>query len=200
MTLKRESEVRRICQSVLDLPPPERDRYLSAACAGDAQLRQEVDALLAHDASAEEFIASPAFEVEAQRIATAGDAARRAMVGTRLGHYDVLSLIGVGGMGEVYRARDTRLGRDVAVKILSHAFARDADRLARFRREAHLLASLNHPHIAAIYGLDEVGDTLFLVLELIDGETLATRLAHRPVLRQYSDCRANVVTNYHIAS
>ena len=80
-------------------------------------------------------------------------------------------------MGEVYRARDTKLGRDVAIKILPDAFAHDPERVARFRREAQLLAALNHPHIAAIYGLEESNGSLFLVLELVDGETLAQRLA-----------------------
>ena len=181
MTADRDAEIRRICQEALDRPAAERERYLAAACVGDARLRQEIDALLAHDASAERFLTTPAFEVAAHGIATGGAPARRAMIGTRLGQYEVLSLLGVGGMGEVYRARDTRLGRDVAVKILPDAFALDADRLARFRREAHLLASLNHPHIAAIYGLDEIGGVRFLVLELVDGETLAARLAHGPL-------------------
>jgi serine/threonine protein kinase len=97
--------------------------------------------------------------------------------GTRLGVYEILSLLGRGGMGEVYRARDTKLGRDVALKILPATFTNDPDRLARFRREAQVLASLNHPHIAQIYGLDEVNGTQFLVLELVDGESLDKRLA-----------------------
>jgi Tol biopolymer transport system component len=92
--------------------------------------------------------------------------------GTRLGHYEILALIGAGGMGEVYRARDTKLGRDVAIKLLPPPFARDAERLARFQREAQVLAALNHPNIAAIYGLEESGDTQFLVLEYVAGETL----------------------------
>jgi serine/threonine-protein kinase len=96
--------------------------------------------------------------------------------GSRLGPYEVLSAIGAGGMGEVYRARDTKLNRDVALKILPEAFALDADRLTRFTREAHLLASLNHPNIAAIYGLEESGDVRALVLELVDGPTLADRI------------------------
>ena len=87
-------------------------------------------------------------------------------VGSRLGHYDVTALIGEGGMGEVYRARDTKLNRQVALKILPEAFAADPDRLARFQREAHVLASLNHPNIAAIYGLEEPEGTRALVLEL----------------------------------
>ena len=100
--------------------------------------------------------------------------------GTRLGPYEIISAIGAGGMGEVYRARDTKLGRDVAIKVLPDAFATDAERLARFRREAQVLASLNHPNIGHIYGLE--GDTIqALVLELIDGPTLADRIAQGPL-------------------
>src|ERR1700674_1392854 len=95
---------------------------------------------------------------------------------TRLGVYDILSLLGAGGMGEVYRAKDTKLGRDVALKILPETFTHDPERLARFRREAQVLAALNHPHIGAIYGLDEANGQQFLVRELIGGETLAGRL------------------------
>src|SRR5262245_2832386 len=97
--------------------------------------------------------------------------------GTHLGPYEILDLLGSGGMGEVYRARDTKLKRDVAIKVLPEAFAQDADRLARFQREAHLLASLNHPHIAAIYGLEESNTLSALVLELVEGPTLADRIA-----------------------
>src|ERR1700674_3195857 len=96
--------------------------------------------------------------------------------GTRLGPYEILSPLGSGGMGEVYRARDPKLGRDVAVKILPASFTHDAERIARFRREAQILAVLNHSHIGAIYGLDEANGLQFLVLELVDGETLADRL------------------------
>ena len=100
---------------------------------------------------------------------------------TRIGSYEVLSPLGAGGMGEVYRARDSRLNRDVALKVLPPSFAGDADRLARFSREAHVLAALNHPHIAAIYGLEEHGETRALVLELVEGETLAARLSRGPL-------------------
>jgi eukaryotic-like serine/threonine-protein kinase len=101
--------------------------------------------------------------------------------GSRLGPYEVLTPLGAGGMGEVWRARDGKLNRDVAIKVLPEAFALDAERLARFRREAQLLASLNHPHIAAIYGLEESGGIEALVLELVEGETLAERLAKGPI-------------------
>lgn len=101
--------------------------------------------------------------------------------GTRLGPYEIVSLLGAGGMGEVYRARDSRLGRDVAIKALPASLAHDSDRLARFEREARLLASLNHPNIAAIYGLEEAGGQRYLVLEYVEGETLARRLEKGPL-------------------
>jgi serine/threonine protein kinase len=101
--------------------------------------------------------------------------------GTRLSHYEITSQIGKGGMGEVYQAKDTKLGRDVAIKVLPPEFAQDADRVARFQREAKLLASLNHPNIAAIHGLEESDGTHFLVLELIEGETLAERIKTGPI-------------------
>src|SRR5262245_58003061 len=101
--------------------------------------------------------------------------------GDRLGPYEVLSLVGSGGMGEVYRAHDTKLGRDVALKILPDTFTHDPDRLARFRREAQVLAALNHPHIAQIHGLDEANNQQFLVLELVDGESLDKRIARGPI-------------------
>src|SRR5262249_24066775 len=96
--------------------------------------------------------------------------------GQKLGSYEVTGLLGKGGMGEVYRARDTKLKRDVAIKILPEEFSRDASRVSRFQREAEVLASLNHPNIAAIYDLQEATDTRFLILELVEGETLAERI------------------------
>ena len=97
--------------------------------------------------------------------------------GPRLGVYEITAPIGEGGMGQVFRARDTKLDRDVAIKILPEAFAHDADRLARFTREAKTLASLNHPHIAGIYGLEESGGMTALVMELVEGEDLSQRIA-----------------------
>ncbi len=103
------------------------------------------------------------------------------MIGRNLGNFECTAQLGKGGMGEVYQAKDTKLGRDVAIKILPEEFARDADRVARFQREAKLLASLNHPNIAAIYGLEESDGTNFLVMELIDGDTLADRIKTGPI-------------------
>ncbi len=96
--------------------------------------------------------------------------------GTQLGHYEILSPLGKGGMGEVWRARDSKLGREVAIKTLPEQFSKDEERLARFEREAKLLASLNHPNIATIHGFEEDNGTRFLVLELVEGDRLAERL------------------------
>ena len=114
--------------------------------------------------------------------------------GTRLGSYEVLSPLGAGGMGEVFCARDTSLGREVAIKVLPDAFSADPERVARFEREARVLASLNHSSIGAIYGLERAGAVTFLVLELVPGETMADRLrvAHlveRSTAHRETDCR-----------
>src|SRR3954467_584200 len=98
------------------------------------------------------------------------------MIGTKLAHYEVTSHLGTGGMGEVYQATDSKLGRSVAIKLLPEAFTHDAERVARFEREARVLASLNHSNIAAIYGLEQSATQNFLVMELIEGETLAERI------------------------
>ena len=110
-----------------------------------------------------------------------GDLGTPPLVGRRLGAYQVQARLGAGGMGEVYRARDTKLERDVAIKILPSAFTSDPERLARFEREARMLAALNHPNIGSIYGLEDADGIRALVLELVDGETLADRIARGPL-------------------
>jgi eukaryotic-like serine/threonine-protein kinase len=110
------------------------------------------------------------------------------MIGSKVAHFEITALLGSGGMGEVYRATDTKLGRSVAIKVLPEAFTHDADRLARFEREARVLASLNHSNIAAIHGLEESGGRNLLVMELVEGETLADRIA-RDLYRLMKHCR-----------
>jgi eukaryotic-like serine/threonine-protein kinase len=100
--------------------------------------------------------------------------------GTHIGSYEVVAAIGAGGMGEVYRTRDGKLGRDVAIKVLPATFAGDAERISRFQREAKVLASLDHPNIASIYGLEESGGTRALVMQLVEGPTLADRIKQGP--------------------
>ena len=157
----------------------ERVAFLGHACAGDLALRREVELLLAQQASMGGFLEDPAVATAAPMVSETGSSV---LTGRRLGVYQVHERIGVGGMGEVYRARDTKLGRDVALKVLPPDVSADRDRLARFEREARTLASLNHPHIGAIYGFEDgvAGDgraIRALVLELVEGETLAERIA-----------------------
>ena len=141
-----------------------------------------MEALLAHAESAEGFLVAPIGELaahvfagaDASKLGHAGPAA--GFIGRQVGTYQILSRLGAGGMGEVYRARDAKLGRDVAIKVLPPAFTADRERLARFDREARLLASLNHPHIGAIYGVEAIDDQPALILELVEGDTLDARL------------------------
>ena len=150
---------------------------------GDDTLQREVESLLAHEDAVADFIETPALQAAASLGSTQADAP--AMTGGQIGPYKILSLLGVGGMGEVYRARDTKLGRDVAIKILPSLFTHDPDRRGRFEREARLLASLNHPNIAQIHGLEDADVSTpsgprriqALVMELVPGETLAEMLS-----------------------
>ena len=153
--------------------PGERAAFLAAACPDDEALRRDVASLLEEPSSADGFLAEPAFLLPG-RLET--DSAPGAMAGRSLAGYQLQTLLGAGGMGEVYRARDQKLARDVAIKILPRAFTSDADRLARFEREARMLAALNHPNICAIYGLEEADGIRFLILELVEGVTLAETL------------------------
>jgi serine/threonine protein kinase len=134
-----------------------------------------VEALLAEDAGAENFLERPALQALDAVAKVFGEDVGDSLIGRTLGSFQILSLIGKGGMGEVYSGRDTKLGRDVALKLLPASFARDSERLARFQREARLLASLNHPNIATIYGMEESEGVHCLVMELVPGETLADK-------------------------
>ena len=181
---ERWNRVKQVFQDALELPAAERGLFLRGACGADRELRGEVESLLLAHTAAGSFAQGPAVEALPPSGAVAfrdGEwAEHRLQRGARLGHYEILSAIGEGGMGEVYRARDAKLGRDVAIKILPRIFTSDPDRLARFEREARLLASLNHPNIGAIYGLEDVDGIPALVLELVEGDTLAERLGARP--------------------
>ncbi len=178
MTPERWRQVEEIFHAALTRSDHDRAAFLANACAGDEALLREVKSLLAQPASGGGALDGPAVAVAAQMV---NDIGASQLTGRRVGGYDVHARIGAGGMGEVYRARDTKLGRDVAIKILPPRFTSDPDRLARFEREARMLASLNHPHIGAIYGLEDADGVRALVLELVDGETLADRIARGPI-------------------
>jgi Tol biopolymer transport system component len=173
MKPERWQQIKQIYHAVLEHEESQREGYLHEACAGDDVLREEVESLLARETRGDGFLESPAVEVAARTMARDSG---RSMIGQRLGSYKIVSLLGAGGMGEVYQARDTKLGRDVAIKVLPPAFVHDPDRLSRFQREARMLAALNHPNIATIYGLEQLEGVHYLVMELVSGQTLAERI------------------------
>jgi serine/threonine protein kinase len=167
MDQERWRSVERLFHSALEREPEARQAFLDVACGEDTRLRRQVELLLAKDKEAGSFLETPALRDMTVTKTTTGTA-----LGREFGPYRIVAPLGAGGMGEVFRAHDSKLGRDIAIKTLPDEFARDPNRLARFRREARTLASLNHPNIAAIYGLEESGDMDCLVLELVEGETL----------------------------
>jgi Tol biopolymer transport system component len=177
---ERWREVSRLCNEAQQRDPKSRAAFLREACAGDDTLLNEVQSLLAHGDDASTFLNLPALEFLAGADGSAEQGPANLLIGRQVGAYRIVSLLGVGGMGEVYRARDSRLSRDVAIKILPEIFASDPDRLARFEREARMLAALNHPHIASIYGFEESSGYRGLVLELVEGPTLNEMIGARP--------------------
>jgi serine/threonine protein kinase/Tol biopolymer transport system component len=175
MTPERWTEIEALYHAARARPPGERAAWLAAACQNDEALRGEVESLVA-EASDDGWFEGLPLGGNAGPFAVAPGGS---LAGRTLGRYTLDALIGAGGMGEVYRARDAALGRDVAIKVLPPLFTSDAHRLARLEREARMLAALNHPGICAIYGLDDAEGLRFLVLELVEGTTLAQRLAAR---------------------
>src|SRR5262245_59654606 len=172
-TLDDWPRVKRVLEGALACDGAARQAYLAEACGSDAVLRARVDILLDAGDRIGTFLETPA--------AMLLDQHRGDLSGRVVNTYQLVARLGSGGMGEVYRARDTRLNRDVALKVLADAFAADPGRLARFRREAQVLASLNHPHIGSIYGFEESAGIHALVLELVEGPTLADRIARGPL-------------------
>jgi eukaryotic-like serine/threonine-protein kinase len=168
--------VRSLFHVAIQRPRAEWSRFLEQECAGDESLRGEVQSLLAAHERAGGFLDRPPMPVLRGVLAAAP-----LTPGVRLGVFEITGTLGAGGMGEVYRARDTRLGRDVAVKLLPSMLADDPDRRARLERESRLLAALNHPHIAAIHSVEEIDGRLALILELVEGPTLADCLATGPI-------------------
>ncbi len=173
MTPERYQEVGQLYRAALEVEPEQRTAFLVGACGDDEALRQEVESLLGYAMQRDGLMDQPALEVAAKAIAADP---HWSPVGQRLGHYQILSLLGKGGMGEVYLAQDTNLGRKVALKLLPPAFTRDQERLRRFKREARSASALNHPNILTIYEVGIIGDTHFIATEFIDGQTLRERL------------------------
>jgi eukaryotic-like serine/threonine-protein kinase len=175
MTPDRWQQIKALLQSALEQEPRQRAAFLAKACSHDEPLRAHIESLILSYEQAGGFIESPAFELMAESLSDQTDS----MVGHSFGPYQISTLIGSGGMGEVYLAEDTRLGRKVALKILPSFFTRDDERLRRFQQEARAVSALNHPNILTIYEIGQSDSRHFIATEFIEGETLRQRMTTR---------------------
>src|SRR5574341_884945 len=177
MDANRWKKIKEVYDRALDLSGEEREGFLAEACAGDDDLRREVESLLAAHEDAGSFLHSPAVEVAAHEI-VADEVTSPApqLVGRELANYKIISLLGRGGMGEVYLAEDHRLHRKVALKLLPAQFTNDAERVRRFKREASAASATNHPNIITIHEIGQVDGAHYIVTEFIDGQTLRQRM------------------------
>src|SRR5215470_849898 len=178
MKHERWKQIEQLYHASLERESGERESFLAQACAGDEELRREVEELLGYDGAAESFIEGNALAFEARRLKPEelSQTAPQLLAGQSVGAYRILALLGRGGMGVVYRARDERLRREVAIKVLPTSFAHDADRLRRFEQEAHITSALNHPNILTVYDIGDHEGIPFIVAELLEGEELREQL------------------------
>ncbi len=176
MTPERYQHISELCYAALQLEPDQRKAFLDQACSDDQALRREVESLLSYQQEAEDSFDTPALEVAARLLAK-----EQAMAGRQLGRYQILSLLGVGGMGEVYLAHDSQLRRQVALKLLPGEFTRDRERVQRFHQEARAVSSLNHPNIVTVFEIGQSDGLHFIATEFIDGQTLRQRMMQAPL-------------------
>ena len=184
MESERWRRIQSLYYAALERDATGRAAFLTEACADDEELLREVESLLAVHEQAEGFMAEPALEIAARLIA---EDQGQTMTGRIISHYQVLSLLGAGGMGEVYLAEDTRLGRKVALKLLPQKFTQDRERALRFQQEARAASALNHPNILTIYEIGEFEGGQFIATEFIDGQTLRMLMSARVKLRAALD-------------
>src|SRR5437762_9178695 len=174
MKAERWKQVNDLFQSAVERAPGERAAFLDEACQGDEPLRHEVGSLLTSHERSENFIELPAYQVAPELVTNDRPSA---LVGKLIGHYRIVSLIGVGGMGEVYLARDERLGRKIALKLLPNNLTTDETQLSRFKNEARSASALNHPNILTVYEIGTEGNRQFIATEFIEGVTLRASIA-----------------------
>jgi serine/threonine protein kinase len=173
MTPERYQRVKELFHSALERAAEERPAFLAEACGDDTALRAKVEALVAADEQPGSFMDAPAYAVAAEMLT---ENSNGPLVGQSIGHYQVLALLGSGGMGDVYLARDTRLGRKVALKLLPDYLTEDESRIRRFRQEARAASALNHPNVLTIYEIEQAGGRYFIATEFVEGETLRQHL------------------------
>jgi Tol biopolymer transport system component len=176
MTPERWQQVKELFHSALEREPAQRAAFLDLACAGDQELRKEVESLIGSNKNSDSFIEAPGFGAVAQLLA---EESPDLSVGQRIGDYKILSLLGSGGMGEVYLAQDSKLGRKVALKLLPVSFTRHHERVHRFEQEARAASALNHPNILTIFDIEEIEGVHFIATEYIEGKTLREHIADR---------------------
>jgi len=192
MNTERWQQIDHLFHSVLEHEPGQRAMFLAQACAGDVALRDEVESLISSHEQAESFIETPASDLAAELFASGQS---EVVVGQNVGPYKILSLVGAGGMGEVYLAEDTRLSRRIALKLLPQYFTINAERVWRFEQEARAVSALNHPNIVTIHEIGRVDGTHFIVTEFVDGQTLRQRMAEtRMSLREALDVAVQVAS------
>jgi serine/threonine protein kinase len=172
----RWQQIEKICQSALELEESQRKAFLEEACGADAELRREVESLLGFDKRGDGFIEQPALEAAARMI---GQEKPESLLGQQLGSYQIQSLLGAGGMGVVYKGRDLRLNRSVAIKVLPRDKVSDPERKRRFIQEARAASALNHPNIITIYDIGNESGIDFIVMEYVEGKTLDQLLPHK---------------------
>lgn len=192
MTPERWQQLKALLHSVLELKPDERAAFLAEECGDDEALREDLQSLLVHEEQASSFIEQPAFGVMAETLTSDQGAT---MLGSTLGRYRIIALLGSGGMGEVYVAEDTQLGRKIALKTLPAHFTIDDERVRRFQQEARAASGLNHPNIITIYEIGQIDSRHFIVTEFIEGETLRQHMAKtQMVISEVLDVAAQVAS------
>ena len=180
MDSSRWQQVVALYHEALEQDSGARSAFLARACAEDEELFREVEVLLSYERRAEAFIEKPAFEMTARALAADPREAITSIGPREIGHYKLVSLLGTGGMGEVYLALDTRLSRKVAIKLLPSEFAADSERVRRFQQEARAVSALNHPNIVTVFEIGENDGRHYIVSEFVDGQTLRQRMAETP--------------------